>query len=167
MKRLTIGIQACTETMGLLVAMAWADGNLDDEEREGIRAAATTFNLKKDLRDRLETFMDKARPISELELGELVGRDAEFAYVASAWMARIYEGIHEKEESLLDEIGKALKIGDERAEELKKLATDLSAPKDGETWSKGIAKLFKAIPAVVELSDEDIEADEDIEVAFE
>ena len=45
MKRLTISADACTETLALLIAMAWADGRLDDKEKEGVRAASEVFNL--------------------------------------------------------------------------------------------------------------------------
>ena len=40
MKRLTIGADACTETLALLITMAWADGRLDDTEKQGVVAAS-------------------------------------------------------------------------------------------------------------------------------
>ena len=47
MKRLTIGADACTETLALMITMAWADGRLDDVEKESVLEAAQVFNLTK------------------------------------------------------------------------------------------------------------------------
>jgi len=35
-------VQACVETLAMLVAMAWADGHLDETERAGVLAAAAS-----------------------------------------------------------------------------------------------------------------------------
>src|SRR5581483_5235056 len=59
MKRLTIGVGACTEILALLIAIAWADDELKDEEKEGVRGAAVVLNLPKELRDRLEAMLAK------------------------------------------------------------------------------------------------------------
>lgn len=162
-RRLTISVSACTETMALLVAMAWADGKLDDEEQEGIRDAAKTLNLPKELRDRLEGYMEEAPPLTDLKLGTMGVREREFAFVASAWMADVAEGIVEDEQALLDDIAAELDISEERQEELTKLALDLEPPAEGETWSQGIEQLFRAIRAKVEPVDDG----EPVEVEFE
>ena len=60
MKRLTIGADACTETLALLITMAWADGRLDDNEKASVLAAAEVFNLTKELRDRLDQILAEA-----------------------------------------------------------------------------------------------------------
>ncbi len=157
MRRLTIGVKACTEIMGLLVAMAWADGTLDDDEKLGIRAAADTLNLGQDLRDRLESFMTKAPALGDLDVDALQARDREFAYVASAWMARVAEGVDSAERDLLDKIGMVLEINSGRRDELAELAFTLSSPDDGETWSTGIVQLFRAIVNKVENEDIDVD----------
>ena len=159
MRRLTISVRACSETMGLLVAMAWADGKLQEAEKEGLRDAGKTLNLPKELRDRLETFMEKAVSLKELNLEPLSGREKEFAYVASIWMARVADGIDAKERALLRDIGEALKISDQRQTELMKLATQLRVPPKGEGWTQSIEQLFRAIPATVESAKGDVEVD--------
>lgn len=159
MRRLTIGVTACTETMGLLVAMAWADGELRDEEKAGIRAAADTLNLNQELRDRLESFMAEAPALGDLNVSALNSRDRQFAFVASAWLARVDDGIEQAERDLLDEIGKLLDIDAERRAELSQLAFDLDPPAGAASWSDGIVKLFKTIVSKVE--------NEEIEVSFE
>ncbi len=159
MRRLTIGVAACTEAMGLLVAMAWADGELQDEEKVGIRTAADTLNLSQELRDRLEGFMEEAPPLRDLKLAELAPQDAEFAYVAAAWLARVDDSVEEEEWDLLAEIGELLEMDIDRREELTKFALDLEPPGEGESWASGIVALFKAIVTMVE--------DDEVEVAFE
>jgi uncharacterized membrane protein YebE (DUF533 family) len=148
-RRLTISVRACTETLALLVAMAWADGNLDDDEREGIRDAAKTLNLPKELRDRLERYMEEAPPLDELELGAMSKREQEFAFVASAWLANLSEGIVDEEQELLDEIAAEVELDEARQDELTSLATELDPPAAGESWAKAIQQLFSAIAAKV------------------
>lgn len=163
MRRLTISVRACTETLALLVAMAWADGKLDDEEREGIRDAAKTLNLPKDLRDRLERYMKETPPLDELKLSTMGRREREFAFVASAWLANLSEGIVEEEQGLLNEIGAEVDIDESRQQELTRLALELDPPAKGESWSKGVRTLFQAIANKVEPSADGEQA----EVVFE
>ena len=154
MRRLTIGVTACTEIMGLLVAMAWADGVLEPEEKDGIRDAAKTLNLNQELRNRLESFMEEAVPISSVDFESLNPRDREFAYVACAWMARVDSGVDDSERDLLEKIGMLLEIPSGRRNQLDELAFDLDAPSEG--WSQGIVTLFRAIVKRVEEEDVDV-----------
>jgi hypothetical protein len=158
-RRLTISVRACTETMGLLLSMAWADGKLQPEEKEGIRDAAATLNLPKEFRERLEKMLAIAPPIDELRLEALPPREREFAFMASAWMANVAAGIDEREEALLKAIGERLGLSDQRQGELAGLALDLPPPLEGESWSEGLATLLRAIPAKVEPTDEPVEVD--------
>jgi hypothetical protein len=157
-RRLTISVRACSETMGLLLAMAWADGKLQ-EEKKGIRDAAATLNLPKELREQLEKRMASAAPIAEMKLEALPTREREFAYVASAWMANVAAGIDDREEALLKTIGAKLGLSDGRQGELAGLALDLPPPAEGETWAEGLASLLRAIPAKVERTDEEIQVE--------
>jgi DnaJ-domain-containing protein 1 len=145
--------------MGLLLAMAWADGKLQDEEKQGIRDAAATLNLPKQFRERLEKLMRIAPPIGEMKLEALGVRDKEFAFVASAWMANVAAGIDEREEALLKAIGEKLALSEARQGELAGIALDLPTPAEGESWADGIAQLFKAIPPKVEPSAEEAEVE--------
>jgi uncharacterized membrane protein YebE (DUF533 family) len=145
--------------MGLLLAMAWADGKLQDEEKSGIRDAAGTLNLPKEFRERLEKAMRTAPPISELKLDKLTAREREFAFVASAWMANVAAGIDEREEALLKAIGDKLGLSDVRQGELAGLALDLPPPLEGESWSEGLVQLFKAIAPKVDPSPEEAEVE--------
>lgn len=163
MKRLTISGDACIETLALLITMAWADGRLDDHEKEGVRAAAGVFNLTKELRARLEDLLQKPLGVDELLFDELGARDKAFAYVAAAWLSGVDDDVDPKEQELLDKLAEVLGLTDGRRKELAQIARDLEPlRKDKSSWATEIVTLFKAIPARLEG-----DGTETFEVAFE
>ncbi len=163
MKRLTISVDACIETLALLITMAWADGHLDDQEKEGVRAAANVFNLTKELRERLDQLIEKPIAVEELLLDGLSARDKAFAYVAAAWLSGVDDDVHAKEEELLGKLAGLLGFTDERRNELARIASDLEPlRKDGKSWATELVALFKAIPARLEG-----DGTENFDVAFE
>ncbi len=163
MKRLTISADACTETLALLIAMAWADGRLEDQEKEGVRAAASVFNLTRELRDRLDQLLQKPIAVDELLFDELSPRDKAFAYVAAAWLSSVDDEVDSKEEELLRKLGSQLGFTDARRNELAQIARDLEPlRKDGKSWATEVVALFKAIPARLEG-----DGSENVDVAFE
>jgi uncharacterized membrane protein YebE (DUF533 family) len=163
MKRLTISGDACIETLALLITMAWADGKLDEHEKEGVRAAASVFNLTKELRARLEQLLERPIGIDELLVDELTPRDKAFAYVAAAWMSGVDDDVDSKEEALLEKLASLLGLTAERRKQLTQIARDLEPlRKDKKSWANEIVTLFKAIPARLEGDGSD-----SIEVAFE
>jgi uncharacterized membrane protein YebE (DUF533 family) len=159
MKRLTIGADACTETLALLITMAWADGRLDDREKEGVRGAASVFNLTKELRDRIEQLLEKPMPVGELLFDTLSDRDKAFAFVAAAWMSGADAEVDAKETALLDELATQLALPAARRTELEQVAKDLEPlRRGGKSWAGEIAMLFKAIPQRL-AGDESLEVD--------
>jgi uncharacterized membrane protein YebE (DUF533 family) len=158
MKRLTISTDACTETLAVLITMAWADGRVDDVEKDGIRAAAGVLNLTKELRDRLEQLMKKPIPAEELLFDELSPRDRAFAFVAAAWMSGVDDKVDPKEQALLDELANLLAFDDQKKRDLVQIARDLEPLRRGKkTWATEIIALFKAIPQRLEGSNEDFD----------
>jgi len=166
MKRLTISADACTETLALLITMAWADGRLDDKEKEGVRAASSVFNLTKELRDRLDQILEKPMPIDELLVESMSPRDKAFAFVAATWLSGVDEDVDAKEQELLDRAASLFGFGEARTQELVQIARDLEplrkADRDEGTWTKELVTLFKAIPQRLEG-----DGNENFEVAFE
>lgn len=163
MKRLTISADACTETLALLITMAWADGRLDDKEKEGVRAAASVFNLTRELRARLDQLLEKPLGLDELLLDTLSARDKAFAFVAATWMSGVDEEVDPKEEDLLGRLAAALDLTAERRTELEQIARDLEPLREGgKGWSQELGALFKAIPVRLEG-----DGRESFEVAFE
>jgi uncharacterized membrane protein YebE (DUF533 family) len=162
MKRLTIGADACTETLALLVTMAWADGRLDDKEKQGVLAASEVFNLTKELRDRIEQILQRPMPVEELLFENLSSRDKAFAFVAAAWMSGVDAEVDDKEKQLLEKAADLLGLSAARKTELLQVARDLEPLRkgDGSSWTKELVALFKAIP-------QRLEGEGDFEVAFE
>ena len=151
MKRLTIGAEACTETLALLITMAWADGRLDDSEKESVLAAAEVFNLTKELRERLDQILQKPMPVAELLVENLSSRDKAFAFVAAVWMSGVDSEVDPKEQALLDQAAELLGLSAARKSELVQIARDLEPLQRGSaSWSKEIVTLFKAIPKRLE-----------------
>jgi uncharacterized membrane protein YebE (DUF533 family) len=161
MKRLTISGDVCSETLALLVAVAWADGRLDDQEKAGVRGAAQVLNLTKVMRDRIEHVLEKPAKVSDLLLEPFTARDRAFAFVAASWMAHVDGVLDPKEQVLLDEIAAALGLSKERCAELTAVAKTLEPlPAGARQWSEEITRLFKAIPPQLE------ETGGEFEVAF-
>jgi uncharacterized membrane protein YebE (DUF533 family) len=162
MKRLTISVQACIETLAVLISMAWADGRLDDAEKEGVRGAASVLNLTKELRERLDLVLEKPIPMDQVLVEGLSPRDRAFLNVAASWMSGVDEDIDPKEEAALDQLGTLLGLPAIRKGELERIARDLDAVEGGKrNWSNEIIRLFKAIPPRLE------ETATEFEVTFE
>lgn len=161
MKRLTIGADACTETLALLITMAWADGKLDENEKQGVLAAAEVFNLTKELRDRIDQILQAPMPVEELLVENLSSRDKAFAFVAATWMSGVDSEVDAKEQALLDQAAELLGLSTARKTELVQIARDLEPLQRGAgSWTKEIVTLFKAIP-------QRLEGEGEFEVAFE
>jgi uncharacterized membrane protein YebE (DUF533 family) len=139
------------ETLALLISMAWADGKLEDSEREGVLAAASVFNLTKELRERLDELLKKPISVDELLVDELAPRDRAFAYVAAAWLSGVDDDVDEKEKRVLDQAAGVLGLTEDRRRELDAIARDLEPLRVGKaSWANEIVSLFRAIPARLE-----------------
>jgi uncharacterized membrane protein YebE (DUF533 family) len=166
MKRLTISGTACVETLAVLVAMAWADGRLEESEKAGVLGAAGVLNLTKELRARLNEVLASPVPVEQILFDTLTPKDRAFAYVAAAWMASVDDEVDPKEEELLARIASTLGFSPARKAELERIAKDLEpAEEGGRHWASEIERLFRAIPP--RLEDEAGEDGADIEVVFE
>lgn len=160
MRRLTISAHACTETLRILIAMAWADGRLDDKEKAGVRGAAEVLNLSKDFRAKLDESLAKALPFDQILFENLGARDKAFAYVAAVWMSAVDDDVDEKEKAMVERLADTFGFDAAKRGELDGIAKDL--PKAGDRkWQDEIVSLFKAIPARLE------NATGDVEVTFE
>ena len=151
MRRLTIQVSACMEAMGLLIQMAWADGRLDDREKEGVRGAAQVLNLPADFRARLEQQLAAPGSLEQLNLSKLTTRERAFAFVAAAWMAHVDEVLDPKEKDLLSRLGEKLEFTPEQQETYSNIAASLRPlPSGVASWADQITRLFKTIPAELE-----------------
>lgn len=159
MRTLTISGHTCVETLAILVAMAWADGRLEESEKAGVRGAASVLNLTKELRERLDKVIENPVPIDQVLYDEMSERDRAFAYVAAAWMSGVDEDVDEREEAMLDKLGDLLGFDGVRKAELERIARELTSLGDRK-WADELTRLFKAIPPRLEaetLDDADVE----------
>jgi hypothetical protein len=148
--------------MALLIQMAWADGRLDDREKEGVRGAAQVLNLPAEFRKRLEALLLMPGSMDLLDMNHLTTRERAFAFVAAAWMAQVDDTVDAKEEELLGRIGAKLQFTPEQQADYAKLARSLQPlPAGVSSWADQITRLFKTIPAELE------EPGEAFEVVFE
>ena len=145
MRRLLIDAQVCTEVLAAMVAMAWADGELQGDERDGLLEAAAALNISKELRARVDTFVEEAPRVAQLSFAGWSERDRAFAFVAAAWMAHVEGGVVDAEQSLLDEIGTALTLDTDRRAALAEIAAGIERRPLGAGWSSRIVDLFKQI----------------------
>lgn len=163
MKRLTISADACTETLALLICIAWADGRLDDKEKDGVRAASNVLNLTKELRDRLDQLLEAPMPLEELLVENLNERDKAFAFIAAVWMSGADAEVDPKEQDMLEKAAELLGFSTEKKTALYQTAKDLEPlRRGGKSWASEIVMLFKAIPKHLEG-----DGKEEVEVAFE
>jgi uncharacterized membrane protein YebE (DUF533 family) len=165
MKRLTIGVHACTEILALLITFAWADGKLHPREKEGVREAAKILNLPKNLRDRIESLIEKPVPLDQLLLDDLSTRDKAMAFVAAAWMTNVDDDVDDREKAMLDELAEQLGFGETHERELIQHARDLHHIRKGKEkhhWADELMTLLKAIPPRLEEIEEG-----DVEVVVE
>jgi len=157
MRTLTISGHTCVETLAALVAMAWADGRLEDSEKAGVRGAASVFNLSKELRSRLDQVLENPVPIDQILYDAMSERDRSFLYVAAAWMSGVDEDVDESEEKMLDELASELGFDAAKKAELELIARGLGKSSERK-WADEITRLFKAIPPRIEtLDDADVE----------
>lgn len=161
MRRLTISAHACTETLRILIAMAWADGRLDDKEKAGVQGAAEVLNLSKEFRAKLDESLAKALPFDQILFENLSAKDKSFAYVAAVWMSGVDDDVDDKEKALVDRIATTFGFDATKRAELDGIAKDLPKATGDRKWQDEIVSLFKAIPPRLE------NATGDIEVTFE
>lgn len=161
MKRLTIGVHACTEILAMLITFAWADGKLLDQEKEGVRGAAEVLNLPRDLRGRIEQLIEKPVPLDQLLLDDLSHKDKAFAFVAAAWMTGVDDDVDPKEVAMLDDAARVFGFDADTKRELTQIARDLEPLRKKEggevDWASELVTLFKAIPPRVERVSGDVE----------
>ncbi len=158
MKRLTISARACTEILALLVNVAWADTQLEEREKESVRAAARVLNLPKELRDKLDNALEGPVPLDQILVESLGPRDRAFAYVACVWLTGVDDDIDPREQDLCDRIAERAGITGDRKNELQAIARDLlAAHKADDQWADQLVALFRAIPARLEGADEAFE----------
>lgn len=106
-----------------LVAVAWADGKVTEEETEVIEALIVAFGLDGDHADTIREYATTKRTIGEIPLTELSAHDRRML-MQYAIIVTFVDGEQSKEElALLDELQEALHLDPEEAKVLREAAT--------------------------------------------
>ena len=106
-----------------LVAVAWADGKVEDEETEVIDALISAFELEGDDADAIREFAKTPRTLDEIPLTELSLHDRRML-LQHAVIVTFIDGEQSSEEAaLLDDLQQRLHLDDAEAKELRDMAT--------------------------------------------
>ena len=106
-----------------LVAVAWADGKMEDEETEVIDALISAFSLEGDDADAIREFAKTPRTLDEIPLTELSLHDRRML-LQHAVIVTFIDGEQSSEEAaFLDDLQQRLHLDESEAKELRELAT--------------------------------------------
>lgn len=95
-----------------LATVAWADGDLAPEERDGILQAARGAGYAGDEFAALEKAIQEPCDLATLDLRKLSALDRVFAYATAEWLARLDGVVHQSEEKALRELGEFLMLSE-------------------------------------------------------
>ena len=106
-----------------LIAVAWADGKVEDEETEVIDALISAFELEGEDADAIREFAKTPRTLDEIPLTELSLHDRRML-LQHAVIVTFIDGEQSAEEvALLDDLQHRLHLDDGEAKELREMAT--------------------------------------------
>ncbi|MBW2526438.1 MAG: TerB family tellurite resistance protein [Deltaproteobacteria bacterium] len=114
-----------------LATVAWADGSLAPEEREGILRAAGGAGFSSEECAELDAAIQKPRDIDSLNLGRLSAIDRVFVYATAVWLARIDGVVDPGEVAALQRLGDKLMVSDKKRKLADNLAVEVAAMPTG------------------------------------
>lgn len=100
----------------VMLRMAWADGNLAQEEILVMEIAADALQLDMRRGDVTEAIKNKPKKLGKFS--NLENKDKALIYMSAAWLASVDDNIAVSEVELLDEIREALDLDDKNAFEM-------------------------------------------------
>ncbi len=109
-----------------LAAVAWADGELGEDEADAIVATAAEEGLEIDEIAAIEEAVRKPVDIGKIDLTSLSKADRLFVYAVGAWIARVDDTVAPEEITALNKLAAALKIPDIPRERADKIAMDVA-----------------------------------------
>ncbi len=95
-----------------LATVAWADGQLAPDERDGILRAAKNAGFSDADVQALAASIETPVPLSSLTLRKLSALDRVFVYAMAEWLARIDNQLDPKEQAALNELGGFLMLSE-------------------------------------------------------
>lgn len=101
-----------------LVAVAWADGRVDDEESEVIEALISAFELEGEDADKIREYAKEKREIDDVPLTELSAHDRRMLLQHAVILTYIDGKQTEDEVKVLDALVKKLHLPEDEAKDL-------------------------------------------------
>jgi uncharacterized tellurite resistance protein B-like protein len=107
-----------------LVAVAWADDRVADEEREVIEALLDAFDATKSERVEIRNYAKQQRSLDDIPLTELSSDDRRLLLQHAVLLTYIDGDQHDKERQLLESLCERLRIPEVEAKGLIAAASD-------------------------------------------
>ena len=107
-----------------LVAVAWADGRMDDEEAEVIEALLSAFEIKGDDAESIRTYAKTPRTLDDVLLTDLSAHDRRLLLQHAVIVTYIDGRQTDDEVKVLGELAGRLHIPDDEAKSLLETAGD-------------------------------------------
>ena len=105
-----------------LVAVAWADGRMDDEESEVIDALIDTFEIQGAEADHLREYAKTPRSIDDVPLTDLSAHDRRMLLQHAVIITYVDGEQSDHEVKVLDDLTKKLNLPSDEAKELREAA---------------------------------------------
>ncbi|MCP4674806.1 MAG: TerB family tellurite resistance protein [Deltaproteobacteria bacterium] len=107
----------------LLVALAWADGRVDEEEMEIVEAMLDTFGADKETGDEIREWAKTHRSLDEIDISDLTEEDAGLVLYQAVLLTYIDGEQSEKEVELINQFMAKLGLSKEDAAPILERAT--------------------------------------------
>jgi aspartate ammonia-lyase len=138
-----IGVEARHVLLEVMMTVAWADRQLQPEERQAAAAAAMALGLV--LPGDRDMISADRRPVppEELDVAALGRRDREIVYLCAAWMAMADTVEAPEETHVLTRLRTRLGLDEDRARRLERCAVELREAQaiSKATWWRSFDKL--------------------------
>jgi uncharacterized tellurite resistance protein B-like protein len=116
--------QTKMKLLKLLVALAWADGKVDEEELEIVEAMLDTFEANHEEGAEIREWAKQERSLADIDVSDLTEDDADLVLFQAVLLTYIDGEQTEKEVVLLNEFIEKLGIPSDRAAEVLERANE-------------------------------------------
>ena len=100
----------------LMIALAWADGRVDQEEMEIVDALLDAFDASTDEAEQMRQWAEKPRTLDEVDISFLTRSDLHLALQHGVLLSYIDGELSDKEVQLIDDLITKLGLSQEEAQ---------------------------------------------------
>lgn len=136
-----ISFEAREVLLEALMSVAWADRQLQDEERRAAQAAAMGLGLVLPGDRDLMAPERRSIPPESLDVSRLHDHDRELIYLCASWMALADEVVDPSETKILERLQARFELSDARCAGLRERAKELRAKQADVSWWRAFDRL--------------------------